>query len=56
MIVIYKRTEKRMEQGNNTPLNPCYYWSRICSQQWNKEEQQRNKSLFKKKRTPNNEN
>lgn len=46
MIVIYKRIEKRMEQGDKHHSNPCYYWSRICSKQGDKEGQQGDKSLF----------
>lgn len=50
MIVIYKRIEKRMEQGDKHHSNPCYYWSRICSKQGDKEGQQGDKSLFFLKR------
>ena len=46
MIVIYKRIEKRMEQGDKHHSNPCYYCSRICSKQGDKEGQQGDKSLF----------
>ena len=43
MIVIYKRIEKRMEQGDKHYSTPCYYWSRICSKQGDKEGQQGDK-------------